>query len=1062
MTVAAAPRPSVSQNAMDELILREFSDILGLEPGESIGASDSLMDMGADSLALMKCIDFLEDRFGVSVSVAQVYQEFATVGELMTFVRTQQAGALESLPPPAATVAPVGHPVPAIVPAPDMSGDWIQSLMTSHVALMDRQLQILERLGSKRLEARPVNIPAAVSTPEKRSNGKVEVHAKLKPAEEAAPDRFNVFEGRARSTMNLGDGQAAYLSSFIDAFSLKHRTSKERTQDARKVLADNRASAGFRPHTKELLFPILAERAEGAHLWDVDGNRFVDITMGFGVHLFGHNPDFIRDRLTAQVKVGFPIGPQSPLSGRVATLLGEMTGHERVVFCNSGTEATMTAVRIARATTGRRKIAIFRESYHGTFDGFLARSSSLAGDSTASQPVSAGVVPGSIEETVVLEYGDDASLEKIQAMVGELAAVVVEPVQSRRPWLQPKAFLARLRDITRAAGVIFIWDEVITGFRVARGGAQEIFGIRADLATYGKIVGGGMPIGLVAGDARLLDVIDGGFWRYGDNSAPQVEQIFFAGTFSKHPLAMAASVAALERIQEAGSALYEPLNRRTEKLAQASNALFEEEGVAIKVECFGSLFRYVSRKNIDLFFTHLMMEGVYIWEGRNCFLSTAHSDADLDFILEATRNAIRKLQDSGFLERRVPTPHVGATIWQQRFCELWNPETSLALNIGGGVFIRGLVHPSEVKALGLAVAKVVGSCADLFVGYERSMNTWVPSLTSPTVVERELARDEHESLETAIQKEVDVAMGIPFSHSDAMQCRLGILTTHGHGTLLTIVVNHAVCDGYSLSLLIEDIMSVYVAEGGGAAYVGLAPNTALAKEKAYNVSQQRLIDQGYWSDRLAPLKPVDQLARPSDVSCGHLRCELDASSVARIAKSQKISRFAVILSAFQEALNDTPAISKLGLVGVPVANRSVLSAERSVAQVTNLLPLIVPRTSEPAFARCAAVARALREMTEHSAYPVMHDPALSRQMPIALSVNLEPSNYDFGEGNPSAKVYVGTRTAIEFPVEINIRLHGGVYRVNCDYQEQLVDGVSVSSLTSRFESFIITWSQHAI
>lgn len=1062
MTVATAPRPPASQNAMEALILSGFSHILGLEPGESISASDSLMDMGADSLALMKCIDFLEDRFGVSVGVTQVYQEFATVGELIAFVRLQQADAVQPSSPPAMPVPPIGLQVSTIAPALDVSGDWIQSLMTSHVALMDRQLRILERLGAKPLEARAAGACAAALSQAGGSSEHVEFHATLEPAQEAAPDRFNVFASRARSTVRLSDGQAAYLSRFIDAFSLKHRTSKENTQSARKVLADNRASAGFRPHTKELLFPILAERAEGAHLWDVDGNRFVDITMGFGVHLFGHNPDFIRDRLMSQVQVGFPIGPQSPLSGRVASLVCEMTGHERVVFCNSGTEATMTAARIARAKTGRKKIVIFRESYHGTFDGFLARPSSEAGESSASQPVGAGVVPGSIEETVVMEYGDDASLERIEAMAGELAAVIVEPVQSRRPWLQPKVFLSRLRDITRAAGVIFIWDEVITGFRVACGGAQEIFGIRADLATYGKIVGGGMPIGIVAGEARLLDVIDGGFWRYGDDSAPQVEQIFFAGTFSKHPLAMAASVAALERIQQAGGALYESLNRRTEKLAQASNAIFEEAGVAIKVECFGSLFRYVSRKNIDLFFTHLMMEGIYIWEGRNCFLSTAHSDADLDFILEATRNAIRKLQDSGFLEHRVQAPRAGVTAWQQRFCELWNPQASLALNIGGGIFIRGLVHPSEVKALELAVTRVIGSCSDLFVGYESLANAWVPSLPRlPVVMKRELERDGHASLDEAIQKEVDAAMGLPFAHSDTMQCRPGILTVAGHGTLLTIVVNHAVCDGHSLHLLIEDIMSVYAAQVEDAAYVALAPNTALAAEKVYRLSAQRVADRAYWADRLAPLKSMVRLARPSDEGCGHARCELDAASVARIARNQKISRFAVILSAFHEALNDTPAISDLGLVGVPFGNRSMLGEERSVAQVANLLPLIVSRTSEPAFAQCAAVARALREMAEHSAYPVMQDRELSLRMPIAVSINLEPSNYESGEGNPSAQIFVGTRVAIEFPVEINITLHGGVYKVACDYQAQLVDGASVASLTSRFESLIVTWSQHA-
>jgi glutamate-1-semialdehyde aminotransferase len=338
--------------------------------------------------------------------------------------------------------------------------------------------------------------------------------------------------------------------------------SKAWTSRHRPHLADNRAAAGFRPSLKELVYPILGDRAEGAWVWDIDGNRYLDLTMGFGVNLFGHAPVHVTAALRAQCDSGYALGPQHALAGEVALMVTEMTGAERMAFCNTGTEAVMTALRLARAATGRAKVAVFEGSYHGHFDGVLGRGREHGGRIHA-EPLAPGITSSQVADLLPLEYGSERSLAILRAAAPKLAAILVEPVQSRHPALQPADFLRELREIATATGAVLVFDETITGFRIAAGGAQEHFGVRADVCTYGKVLGGGMPIGAVAGSRRLLDALDGGRWSYGDDSYPAVETTFFAGTFNKHPLALAASHATLEAIIAGGAELYRSLNDRT-------------------------------------------------------------------------------------------------------------------------------------------------------------------------------------------------------------------------------------------------------------------------------------------------------------------------------------------------------------------------------------------------------------------------------------------------------------------------------------------------------------------
>lgn len=458
---------------------------------------------------------------------------------------------------------------------------------------------------------------------------------------------------------NLNNHQQQYLEKFIARYNQKTQKSKQQAQKYRSVLADVRGSAGFRAEYKEIVYPIIGKYAVGSKMWDIDGNEYVDLMMGFGVNLFGYNPPFVKEAIAQRLEQGIHIGPQSDLAGEVAELFSELTGMERVAISNTGTEAVMTALRLARAATGRHKIVMFSGSYHGHFDGTLAKSQNVDGIATV-MPTDIGIPHNIIADVSVLEYGNFQALEVIKANADDLAAVIIEPVQNSRPDLQPREFLQELRQLTAELGIALIFDEMLTGFRIHPNGAQGWFGIKADIATYGKIVGGGMPIGIIAGTAIYLDRIDGGMWRYGDTSSPQVETTFFAGTYCKHPLAMAAALAVLKHLKHEGTSLYENLNDRTTKFINQLNTYFAQDDVPIRLANCGSIFNAVpldnsvapdnsaAAANLGLIYYHLIEKGVFLRPGGG-LLSTAHSDEDINYIIQAVKESVQNLREGDFL-----------------------------------------------------------------------------------------------------------------------------------------------------------------------------------------------------------------------------------------------------------------------------------------------------------------------------------------------------------------------------------------------------------------------------
>ena len=418
-------------------------------------------------------------------------------------------------------------------------------------------------------------------------------------------------------------------------------------------MSDPRVVTGFKPLTKEIVYPLVVNRSGGSRIWDLDGNEYVDVLNGFGSNFFGYQPKFITDTLKEQIDAGYELGPQHELAGPVCKLICEFTGFDRSALCNTGSEAVMGAMRIARTVTGRSLIVAFNGSYHGIMDEVIVRGTKKL----KTFPAAPGIMANSVQNMLILDYGTEESLQIIRERGNEIAAVLVEPVQSRRPEYQPIEFLKELRKLTTQSGSALVFDEVITGFRMHPGGIQSMFGISADIGTYGKVVAAGMPFGVIAGKKIWMDALDGGDWQFGDDSTPEAGVTYFAGTFVRHPLALAAAKASLEYMKLKGPSLQEGMNRNTKKMADAMNDICTRNGLPLYIAQFGSLWKIKWKNEIpygELLFTLMRNKGVHIWDGFPCFLTEAHTEADIRFVIQQFEASINDLIGAEIMVSKPP------------------------------------------------------------------------------------------------------------------------------------------------------------------------------------------------------------------------------------------------------------------------------------------------------------------------------------------------------------------------------------------------------------------------
>ncbi|GAB3738133.1 amino acid adenylation domain-containing protein [Spirosoma lituiforme] len=611
----------------------------------------NFLEIGFDSLLLTQLSLSLKKQFSLPITFRQLNEEYATLDSLINYLDSNlPAGAYEPSTNPLPVAQPrLSAPTTQVRVSAQPEGNSVLDLMAQQLQILSKQVALMQA-GSRGETAMP---EVAASAPVARKPVSL-TKAELTPEEEIELKKpFGASARIERQLTELNPEQQAFLRQLTDRYNQKTKKSKDYTQQHRPYMADPRVVSGFRPATKELVYPIVINKSKGSRLWDLDGNEYIDMLNGFGSIMFGYQPDFIRDALYNQIDCGYEIGPQHELAGEVSRLLCDFTGHERVALCNTGSEAVLGAMRIARTVTNRSLIVAFSGSYHGIVDEVIVRGSQRL----KSFPASPGIMPEAVQNMLILDYGTDKSLSIIRERAHEIAAVLVEPVQSRRPEFVPIDFLKDLRQVTAASGTVLIFDEVITGFRIHPGGTQALFGIRADLATYGKVIGGGLPIGVIAGTKGLMDALDGGFWQYGDASVPEQGVTYFAGTFVRHPLALAATKASLLHLKAAGPALQEALTAKAQRVAIALNAALERHQIPLFVAQFGSLWRIKAREEVpysELLFTLLRQKGFHIWDGFPCFITEAHTDAEIDQFIDLFRESIAELIDADFLRKSQP------------------------------------------------------------------------------------------------------------------------------------------------------------------------------------------------------------------------------------------------------------------------------------------------------------------------------------------------------------------------------------------------------------------------
>lgn len=1126
IAIVPLPAPSAADRAakIEAALVEMFADLSGTDLSATDNSS-SFLELGFDSLFLTQAAQAIQERFGAKVTFRQLLNDVACLRDLTEYLASNlPADAFAeplaaSVPQPEqgsqTSIVAAADPIVAMAatPFPEATPGTLTAANGAPESPIERvmreQLQAMNMLIAKQLEtlnsvqpraatastsAAPI-APRAMSVaqalPTQPAPGKDAPRAAAgAEAQLPAGKSFGPYKPPQTSlSHDLTDLQREHLNALIDRVTRRTAKSKSFTQEHRKVLADPRVVSGFRQQWKKMVYSIVTNRSEGARIWDIDGNEYIDLVNGFGQIMLGHRPEFVTKAIEAQLRQGFEIGPQTPLAGEVAEMFCEMTGNERMAFCNTGSEAVLAAMRASRTVTGRNKIVMFSGDYHGMFDEVLAKGFTNKTGEPQSVPIAPGIPRQSVSNVVVLDYGTPQSLEWIRKNAGDLAAVLVEPVQSRHPSLQPIDFLKELRKITEDSGAALIFDEVVTGFRVHQGGCQALFGIRADLATYGKVLAGGMPAGVLAGKARFMDALDGGMWQFGDESFPEVGVTFFAGTFVRHPLVVAAMKAVLQNLREQGPALQERLNERTASLVRTLNEVAVQEGVPTRIENFGSLFYFgfpTTERFASLFYFYLRDKGIHVREGFPCFLTTSHSDADMEQIVRAFRESAIEMRQAGFFEEAsagdaaplVPTAESEAreAPMTEPQLEVWlsdqlGEEASCCFNESISLHLRGNLNE---RALGQALDRVIARHQALRATFdsEHHRQTFVAELKldMPIVDLTQSVANEREPRLAQIVRD-DACT--PFSVSSGSLVRSQLVKLSADHHVLIFTAHHIVCDGWSINILVDELSQAYNAFSRGQTW---NPPAAMAFADYAN-SQARFVDssegrkvEAYWLEQFR--QPVSLLNLPTDrprpaireFDGATYRTRIDREFYERLKKfgaAHKCTLFVTLLSGLQVLLARLSGQSDV-VIGVPTAGQSLVEDAVLVGHCVNFIPLRGRLSENPSAAEFLAqmkqtvlagydnqnytYGRLVRKLS------LQRDPS---RLPLTeIQFNLERLGGSAGFDGLQAEIDPNPKSFVNFDLFLNIVESKDGLTLDCDYNTGLFDEATIARWLDHYKALL--------
>ena len=898
------------------------------------------------------------------------------------------------------------------------------------------------------------------------------------------------------SSSELTPRQVEYIRALVERYTKRTMLSKRHTQEYRPVLADPRVVAGFRAEWKEMVYPIVTVRSQGSRLWDVDGNEYIDILNGFGPIMFGHRPAFVEKAIETQLHQGFEIGPQTLLAGEVAKMICEFTGNERATFCNTGSEAVIAAMRVARTVTGRNKVVFFSGDYHGMFDEVLVKGFKKGGVPQA-VPIAPGIPREKADNVVVLEYGAPESLEWIRQNAKDLAAVMVEPVQSRHPNLQPIEFLKEIRKITEESQTCLIFDEVVTGFRVHPGGCQALFDIRADLATYGKVLAGGMPIGVLAGKSQYMDALDGGMWQYGDDSYPSVGVTFFAGTFVRHPLAMAAVKAVMQHFQAEGPALQQRLSERTAGMVKQLNDLLERNQVPTHIENFSSIFYFSFPTDFrfgSLFYYHLREKGIHLLEGFPCFLTTAHTHADIERIVRAFEETIAEMQAGGVLPEPptntrkplVPEQPIQTTAivtddpieapMTESQLEIWlsdqlGADASCSYNESFTLHMHGILNET---ALLQALSEVIERHDALRATFDREgkIQRIAPKLDLEVPVIDLIGLDaSHRS--ARLQQMIVEDAHKPFKLDQGPLVRVQLVKMEPGYALLVFSSHHIVCDGWSTNVLLDEIAKLYNAlnkhEGYNlptavsfAAYARSQENFFSAADGAEN--EKFWVEQ--FREKVPPLELPTDRPRPAvkEFKGATYRTRISANvydNIKRAGARQKCTLFVTLLAGLQLLLSRLTGQDDI-VIGIPAAGQSLVEAGVLVGHCVNFLPLRGRTTGDPTTAEyLAQVRQSLLAAYDHQNYTygrlvrkltIPRDPS---RLPLTeVQFNLERVGEGLQFDGLDVDVDSNPKSFVNFDIFLNVVESKDGLVLDCDYNTGLYNESTIARWLAHYQTLL--------
>ncbi|WP_341186579.1 aminotransferase class III-fold pyridoxal phosphate-dependent enzyme [Paenibacillus sp. FSL H7-0756] len=978
MVEQAAPAASNLHSVVLKDLQHFIASLFDTDPAD-INENAGLFELGIDSISIVQLKQKIKNSYSLDIAPEILFGELDTLAKISRHI--QQS--VPEIQLPAAAAAEDSHSAQTVdtpsqvkpqsgerpdsnkVPMQDQSASVLERLIQGQLEVMTQQLWVMgARTTGAVLPVSPVALldkTTAASKPVVRTNY-------LSPA--PAPDRLQQ-KFMVKFSTPLQPRQETELAELIGRYEKRTAGSKRLVQQYRGVWANGRMIQGFSKPWKELIYPIFASAAKGSRMTDVDHNEYIDFAMGFGANLFGYNDPRISRALGACLEDGVVLGSLVSSPGEVAELLHEITGVERVAFCNSGTEAVMNALRVARATTGKNKVALFAESFHGTFDGIYVRRD-ISGEAGQAAPLSLGTPEAMVQDVLVLEYLDNSALNAIREHALELAAVLVEPVQSRNPGVDPGVFLQQLRALTSELGIALIFDEIITGFRIHPGGAQAYFDVEADLVTYGKIIGGGMPIGVFAGKAAYMDRVDGGKWQYGDDSAPSNFLAHTGGTFCHHPVSMAAAKEVLTIIKSDADRIYPVLNRRTRQLAEGLNAFFTAGGIPLRIAQFGSLFIFqVEQETSVLRFLYYMLieKGFYLWEGGTCFLSTAHTSEEVAGFAHAVMESCRELSERGCFNFTLPEQNLTVEGISEAFFHSRPAKVAMTENqirfwltyVGNKRRAQAFMERTIVPLHGDFNQRWVESAFRQAVNRHEILRTvrienetMFISEHVDTVLEfrdisgeagQHAAKSESILIE-AMEKDFDYDAGGPL-------IRALLIRESEERHILAVMASALIMDGWSMDIFINDFSAIYAhlsqgiplslpVAGRFSDYVQLLA--------AYNESKEADEAIEFWSaEARRPAEALDLSVNPFGESrtsltvFGEVCCVVDGALKERLGQLSKqcnTTLFTILFEAYALLLYGVTGQSCF-VIGVPFSGQLNMEVEQLVGHCVSTLPVVV-------------------------------------------------------------------------------------------------------------------------